>query len=113
MRDLHPRGLVADPNGAQARVDLTDEPEHAAPEVPGELGRVTRDRGLAEIAVMLLDTARVLEPIVSLASTKALRWLVVFASIGLTGYTLAHPSWERGAIVAGFMLLANLLVRGK
>lgn len=73
--------------------------------------QVRRDQKLAEIAVMLLDAAKVLEPVVELISVRALRWVAMLGSLGLAAYALKSPSWERLAIVAVFMVLAPFLAR--
>ena len=71
---------------------------------------VRRDRHLAQIAVMLLDTAKVLDPVVTMISRRLLAWAALGASVALAVMALRAPSWERLAILAVFMLLSTLLV---
>jgi len=69
-----------------------------------------RDRHLAQIAVMLLDTAKVLDPIVKMLSLRLLAWAALGSSVALAVMALRQPSWERLAVLAVFMLLSTLLV---
>ncbi len=114
MRDLHTETEVS-PNGA--RVDLGPEPEAARP-TPPELAHldqqyraVRRDQKIAGMAVMLLDAAKLLEPVVELLCDRALRWAALLSTVALSAYALRTPSWERLAIVATFALLAPWIIR--
>lgn len=69
-----------------------------------------RDRRLAQIAVMLLDTAKVLDPLVKMLSLRLLAWAALGSSVALAVMALRQPSWERLAVLAVFMLLSTLLV---
>lgn len=89
------------------RLDLTDLELQRGPETPAE---VRRDRHLAQIAVMLLDTAKVLDPIVKMLSLRLLAWAALGASVALAVMALRSPSWERLAVLAVFMLLSTLLI---
>jgi hypothetical protein len=70
---------------------------------------VKRDKALAEIAVLLIDSARMLEPIVTLLSGRALRWASLIAAMVLASQAMRDPSWERLAVLAGFMILSPLI----
>jgi len=86
-----------------------DEVE-AAQEGPELAVHARRDRHLAQIAVMLLDTAKVLDPIVKMLSLRLLAWAALGSSVALAVMALRQPSWERLAVLAVFMLLSTLLV---
>ena len=102
-------------NGAdqQERLDLGDEPvaDPTPPPTTQQVREVKRDRALAQIAVMLLDATRMLEPLVELISARLLRWVALFASVALAFVALRAPSWEKLAVLAVFMVLAPLLLR--
>ena len=114
MRDLQKDGGSA--NGtAAARVDLTElDTDLGLPEAPPVSARAARrDQRLAETAVLMIDTAKYLEPVVAMLSGKLLRWAVVGGAFGLSFYALAaffraDPPWEGAAAVCGtyaFVLL--------
>ena len=104
MRDLH----AVDPTPLRDPVRLElDDPA----QVDAELLTVRRDQRLAGIAVMLLDAAKILEPIVELLCDRALRWAALLATVGLTAYALRAPSWERLATVAVFAVLVPWIIR--
>ncbi len=84
-----------------------DEVELGPPELPVH---ARRDRHLAQIAVMLLDTAKVLDPLVKMLSLRLLAWAALGSSVALAVMALRQPSWERLAVLAVFMLLSTLLV---
>ena len=104
MRDLH----VAERKPLEMTLE-DDEPEPAALEQ--QIRTVRREQKVAGLAVMLLDAAKVLEPVVELLSDKALRWAALLSTVGLTFYALKDPSWERAAIVGGFAILAAWVLR--
>lgn len=85
-----------------------DEVELEQGEHPAE---VRQEKRLAHIAVMLLDTAKVLDPVVKMLSQRLLTWAALGASVALAVRALNEPSWERLAVLGTFMLLATLLVR--
>jgi len=70
---------------------------------------VNRDKGLAEMALLMMETAKMIEPVVTLIGARVLRWATLGVASGLMFYAILHPSWERAAIAAGFMLLSPLL----
>lgn len=78
--------------------------------VPELAVHARRDRHLAQIAVMLLDTAKVLDPLVKMLSLRLLAWAALGSSVALAVMALRSPSWERLAVLAVFMLLSTLLV---
>jgi len=84
-----------------------DEP--TAREARSQHRVVKRDKALAEIAVLLIDSARMLEPIVTLLSGRALRWASLIAAMVLASQAMRDPSWERLAVLAGFMILSPLI----
>jgi len=105
MRDLHL--AKGEPMPTESRVPLDAEPL----DIDQQLTTVRREQRVAGMAVMLLDAAKVLEPVVELLSDKALRWAALGSTVGLTAYALREPSWERAAIVGGFGLLAAWVLR--
>lgn len=114
MRDLHATGAQAAANGDGARLDLEEDdgaPQRVTPAPERESYRaVRRDQKLAEIAVMLLDAARILEPVVELLCNRALRWALLACDVGLAFYAVRFPSWERLYIVVAFMVLSPLVL---
>ena len=105
-RRVAPRTL--DDNGQPVdRLNLDDLEPRDIPETPAE---ARRDRRLAQIAVMLLDTAKVLEPVVAIISRRLLAWAALGASVAIAVIALREPSWERLSVLAVFMLLSTLLV---
>lgn len=99
MRDLH---AVA---GGLPETEETTPAELAA-DVDEKIRAVRREQRQAGIAVMLLDTAKVLEPLIELLCDRALRWAALGCTLGLAIYAMRQPSWERAAIVAGFAILS-------
>ena len=116
MRDLlREVGSKGTDNGeGQDRVDLRAE-EAAVPELPRQDPRpfreVKRDRALAHIAVMLLDVARAIQPVVAVFSGRFFVLIALLSSVWLTYLAMREPTVERIASVAGFMLLATFLLR--
>lgn len=111
------REIAATNHDEQERVDLRElVADDAAPPVPSlplpqQVREVKRDRALAHITVMVLDAAKVLEPLLEIITARLLRWAALGASVGLAFLALRAPSWERLAVLAVFMLLAPYLVR--
>lgn len=104
MRDVFRPGVTDAPsNGAVLEME---EPSGSTPAVARS---IRRDKQLAEVAVLLIDTARMIEPIVGMLSGKALRWAALGLSSWLAFYALQHPSWERLAILGAFMLASPLI----
>lgn len=100
--------IVGDNGEPVDRLNLEDlELAQTVPERPAE---ARRDRHLAQIAVMLLDTAKVLDPVVTMISKRLLAWAALGASVALAVMALREPSWERLSVLAVFMLLSTLLV---
>lgn len=89
------------------RLNLDDLELERLPETPAA---AQRDRRLAQIAVMLLDTAKVLDPVVKMISSRLLAWAALGASVAIAVIALREPSWERLSVLAVFMLLSTLLV---
>ena len=109
-RDLH----AVETDRRPVEETLTFEPEPPAPPVPDidrQLRAVRREQQVAGIAVMLLDAAKILEPVAAMLSDRALQWAALLSTVGLTAYALRAPSWERAAIVAGFAVLAPWIIR--
>lgn len=101
-RDLH---LAGEPTPDVTRVELGPE------DLDQQIRTVRREQRLAGIAVMLLDTTKILEPVVELLCDRALRWVALLSTVWLTALALRDPSWERGAIVAAFAILAPWIIR--
>jgi len=97
---------IGEDNG-EPPVDRLNLEDVELPETPAA---ARRDRRLAQIAVMLLDTAKVLEPVVAIISRRLLAWAALGASVALAVMALREPSWERLSVLAVFMLLSTLLV---
>jgi len=118
MRDLHLREAPANGEPHMERVDLRGL-EDEAPSAPtlaavdSQLRTVRREQKVAGIAVMLLDAAKMIEPVVELLSDRLLRWTALAASVGLSAYALHTASlhWERLAIVGAFGVLAPWIIR--
>ena len=107
MRDLNVESHRA--NGDGPVLDLDPSPDESARVMTSQHRVVKRDKALAEIAVLLIDSARMLEPIVTLLSGRALRWASLIAAMVLASQAMRAPSWERLAVLAGFMILSPLL----
>ncbi len=103
MRDLH----LAESEPHETPVDLGPEPA----QLDQQIRVVRREQRMAGMAVMLLDAAKILEPVVELLCDRALRWAALLATVGLAAYAMRQPSWERAAIVAGFAILAPWVIR--
>lgn len=113
MRDLHTRTTPV--NGAE-RVTLADDPvsmtEMTAEDLAHHVREAKRDRALADIAVMLWDTAKAVEPIVEMISARLLRWAALGVSAALAFQAMrVAAEWERLAVVAAFMLLTPVVIR--
>lgn len=103
MRDL--RAVESEPH--ETPVDLGPEPA----QLDQQIRVVRREQRMAGIAVMLLDAAKVLEPLVGLLSGHLLRWVALGSAVGLTAFALRQPSWERLATLGVFMVLVPWLIR--
>jgi len=79
--------------------------------VEEQIRTTRREQRQAGIAVMLLDTAKVLEPIVELLCDRALRWAALGCTVTLAAFAMRNPTWERAAIMAGFAILAPWVIR--
>ena len=107
MRDLHSvagAGPKVPEDGLRLELEEPDALDQ-------QIRTVRREQKVAGIAVMLLDAAKILEPVVELLCDRALRWAALLATVGLTAYALRAPSWERLAIVATFAVLAPWIIR--
>ena len=60
---------------------------------------------------MLLDSAKLLEPIVQMISERLLRWVALGAAVALAFKVLQDPSYETLAVLGVYMTLAPLLLR--
>lgn len=111
MRDLHVRG--ANGAGPEAEVDLGEpEPTTPAGDLTQPIRQARRDQKIASMTVMLLDAAEMVRPLVDLLHSRMLRWFALGASVALAFAALRAPTWERLAILATFMLLSTIMLRG-
>ena len=139
MRDLtrERRPMYAPPNGT-TDADVVDRvlgttpplaPEAAAgfvPDQPPSRARATqeppdddtqlliarRDRALSRIALVLIDAAKMLDPILRIVMARVLALMALGAATGLAAYTLKMTDgWERVATCGLFIALAALLIR--
>jgi len=86
-------------------LDLELEPDHQ----PMQRRTVQRDKGVAEMAVLMIETAKMVEPVVTMIGGRVLRWATLGVAATLAFRAMQEPSWERAAIAGGFMLLSPLL----
>lgn len=110
MRDLNLEQHRV-PNGDGPSV-LDGEIEPSAAESQSMRTRqrvVRRDQKLAEIAVLMIDTTRMIEPVVTMIGGRVLRWATLGVAATLAFHAMQAPTWERAAIAGGFMLLSPLL----
>ena len=107
MRDL--RAVAHDVT--ESRLDLGEEAAPPAPDIDAQIRVAKRDQQLAGIAVMLIDAAKLLEPVVALLSGHLLRWAALGGLIGLASFALRQPSWEKLAVVAVFGIVAPFVIR--
>lgn len=70
-----------------------------------------REQRMAGMTVMLLDAAKLVEPVVEMLSDKALRWASLAASVGLAAYALKQPSLERIYVLGLFCVLVPWVTR--
>ncbi len=106
MRDLTVEKHRVNGDGPVDDLDLpTDDRD---PE-PMQRRVVRRDQKLAEIAVLMIDTTRMIEPVVTMLGGRVLRWATLGVAATLAFRAMQDPSWERAAIAGGFMLLSPLL----
>lgn len=104
MRDLH---AVA----STERVDLGEPEALPVGDVQQSYLATRRDQTFAGIAVLMLDSAKILEPIVGMLSGHLLRWAALGGLIGLASFALRQPSWEKLAIVGVFGIVAPWVIR--
>ena len=113
LREVVSKGT--DNGERQDRLDLGGEVLEQVPEMaqsdPRQFREVKRDRALAHIAVMLLDVARAIQPVVAVFSGRLFLLIALLASVWLTHIAMREPTVERIASVAGFMILATFLLR--
>ena len=113
MRDLL-REQAAPTNGRPEveRVVLPDDgPQQAAEPLPEQLREVRRDRALAHIAGLLIDSAKMLDPITRLLLARTLAFAALAGAVGLTAYTLVvAEGWERVAVVSAYIIFAIWVV---
>jgi hypothetical protein len=110
-RDLHAVGPERPPFEATLDLGEDDRVPDAGPALDQQLRAVRREQRQAGIAVMLLDAAKVVKPVLDMLSDRSLYWAAFLALVGLTAYEIRYPSWERLATVATFALLAPYLIR--
>jgi hypothetical protein len=113
MRDLAQEGARG--NGASEMEDVTTPLVERAAAIDGRVLRnallkAQRDKRLSDVAVMLLDTAKMLDPVVEIVSSKLLRWAAMAAAVYFTFYALREPSWERASIIGVFLVCARVLL---
>ena len=114
MRDLLRERSLANGHSAEEDAAAILGPEPTPSIETGstaELLEARRDRGLATMAHLLVGTAQLLEPIVSVLSRRLLGWATLIASLGLAVYAMREPRWERLAVLGVFMLLAPWIVK--
>lgn len=77
-----------------------------------ELVTARRDKWLARIAVNLIETAKLLDPLTRIVVTRVLTLASYAAAVGVTCYALALAhDWERVAILVAFLALCALVIR--
>ncbi len=111
MRDLH----VAERTPTELHLDLEDsgaaQERVNLPELERQIRVERRDQRVAGLTVMLLDAAKMVEPVVELLCDRALRSAALGSFVGLTFYALRDPSLERAAITGAFAALAPWVIR--
>jgi len=113
MRDLHSE---APPNGAPPdRVELDDDEPLRLNLSAGDARQAARverrDRALASTAVLMIDTAKYLEPLLAVLTVTLLRWAALAGAVALAVLAIREPRWEKVAALAVYMILVPLLVR--
>ncbi len=94
--------------------ESAETPRVEIPEPPDPVVRATarRDKLLARIAVVLLDGARILDPITRIVMARVLALASLGAAVGITVYTIGKTEgWQRVAIAGLFLVLTALLIR--
>jgi len=77
-----------------------------------ELVTARRDKWLARIAVHLIETAKLLDPITRIVVTRVLTLAAYASAVGVTCYALVLArDWERVAILVAFLALCALVIR--
>jgi hypothetical protein len=72
-----------------------------------------RDQKIASIWLMMLDAAKMIDPIAEIVNDKALRWATLGSAVWLTHFALRDPSWQRVAVLGVFCILAPWLTKGR
>lgn len=94
--------------------DVADVPTRrdALPPSPRELAEAKRDWLLSRVAVMLIDAAKMLDPITRILVARALAVMALMGATGVTLYTIHLTSgYERVAMGVAFLGLSALLIR--
>ena len=99
-----------------ARAALPEQPaQERIPDDDTQLLIARRDRALSRIALVLIDAAKMLDPILRIVIARVLALMALVAATGLAAYTLTMTSsWERVATCGLFLVLAAWVIgRGK
>ena len=107
MRDLTTE--LHRPMNGDGPTDIDLDPSEIPTPTTRRQREIRRDKGLAEMAVLMIETTKIIEPVVTLIGGRILRWATLGVASSLAFYAISHPSWERAAIAAGFLLLSPLL----
>ena len=106
------------------RVDLNDGDEEQLK--PGRIVEVAsprraaievmeaqRDHYVAAMCRLILDTVKIIEPLLEMVSARVLAFVAMGAAIALTAYTLRmlDDGWQRVSVLGGFLVLSAWVVR--
>ncbi|MES2211512.1 MAG: hypothetical protein V4515_15210 [Chloroflexota bacterium] len=82
------------------------------PEPTTELLTARRDWMLARVALMLIDAAKLLDPITRIVLNRVLALAALGSAVGICVYTISRTAgWERVATAGLFVVLASWLIR--
>lgn len=88
------------------------EPTGRAVAPAAEAMSARRDWVLARIALMLIDAAKILDPITRIVMARFLSLAALGSAVGICVYTISRTEgWERVATAGLFVVLASWLIR--
>jgi len=66
------------------------------------------------MCALVLDTAKMMDPMLEIISARVLGFVAFGAAIALTAYTLQmlDDGWQRASVLGGFLVLAAWAIRG-
>lgn len=108
-------------------LDLSEEEREVAGAISGapeprfeppvrQVREAKRDRAIAHLAVLMMDTVRMIEPVCAMLSGLLLRWAALGTSFALAMIVLRIgnlTSQEKVAVLVGYMVLIPWVLRGK